>query len=90
MKKNSKNTIFNLNDSERETLHSAWSIFHELVELINNEENAKGEKVKNGYGFVIRDEEGEMIPIDELEDFLDEFECYKNLHSLTLSIEEVE
>lgn len=89
MKKNSKNTIFNLTDSERETLHSAWSIFHELIEWVYNEENAKKE-VKDGYGFVIRDEEGEMIPIDELEDFLYELECYKNLHSVSLSIEEFE
>ena len=89
MKKNS-NTIFNLTDSECETLHSAWSIFHKLVERIYNEEAAKKKKVKDGYGFVIRDEEGEMIPIDELEDFLYELECYKNLHSLTLSIEEFE
>ena len=90
MKKNSKNTVFNLNDSEREALHSAWSIFHELVERIYNEMDAKRKKVKDGYGFVIRDEEGEIIPIDELEDFLYELECYKNLHSLTLSIEEWE
>ena len=90
MKMNSKNTIFNLTDSERETLHSAWSIFHELVERIYNEKDAKRKKVKDGYGFVIRDEEGEMIPIDELEDFLYELECYKNLHSLALSIEEFE
>lgn len=90
MKKNSKNTIFNLTNSERETLHSAWSIFHELVERVYNEENAKRKKVKDGYGFVIRDEEGEMIPIDELEDFLYELECYKNLHSVSLSIEEFE
>lgn len=90
MKKNSKNTIFNLTDSERETLYSAWSIFHELVERVYNEEKAKKKKVKEGYGFVIRDEEGEMIPIDELEDFLYELECYKNLHSVSLSIEEFE
>ncbi len=50
----------------------------------------KKKKVKDGYGFVIRDEEGEMIPIDELEDFLYELECYKNLHSVSLSIEEFE
>ena len=31
-----------------------------------------------------------MIPIDGLEDFSYELECYKNLHSLTLSIEELE
>ena len=90
MKKKSKNTIFNLADSGREILYSAWSIFHELVEQIYNEENAKSKKVKDGYCFVIRDEEGEMVPIDELEDFLYELECYKNLHSLTLSIEEEE
>ncbi len=41
MKKNSKSTIFNLTDSERETLHSALSIFHELVERVYNEEKAK-------------------------------------------------
>lgn len=51
MKKNSKNTIFNLTDSGRETLYSAWSIFHELVEQIYKEENAKSKKVKDGYGF---------------------------------------
>lgn len=90
MKKNSKNTIFNLNDSERETLYSAWSIFHDLVELLYNEQDAKRKKVKDGCVFVIRDEEGEIIPLDELEDFLYELECYKNLHSLTLSIEEAE
>lgn len=90
MKKNSKNTVFNLTDSEREILCSAWSIFDGLKEKIYKEEAAKKKKVKEGYGFVIRDEEGEMIPFDEIEDFVDDLECYKNLHSLTLSIEEWE
>ena len=90
MKKNSKNTVFNLTDSEREILCSAWSILDGLKEKIYKEEDAKKKKVKEGYGFVIRDEEGEMIPIDEIEDFVDDLECYKNLHSLTLSIEEWE